>query len=118
MNCENISARKVDYYVNNPQAVIIDLRSREDYNRLHISGAVNVPFDEMEIKLEQERNNGIIIGKKRYNKENIFVVYCDRGSKSLIICSKLAQWGYQVKTVVGGISQYHGKYLVKNVRNY
>ena len=118
MNCENISTRKVDYYVNNPQAVIIDLRNPEDYKRVHIANAVNIPFDEMEQKIDNEISGSIMIEDRECNKENIFVVYCDRGSKSLIICSKLAQRGYQVKTVVGGISQYHGRYLVKNTHNY
>lgn len=112
MSCENISTRKLDYYVNNPQAVIIDLRNEEDYKKYHIKNAVNIPYEEMDKQLGQQPGNSITLQEKKYNKENIFVVYCDRGSKSLMICSKLAVRGYQVKTVVGGINQYHGKYLV------
>lgn len=115
MSCENISTRKLDYYVNNPQAVIIDLRSESDYKSRHIANAINISFEEMEKKLEQEQGNYITIAGKKYGREHIFVVYCDRGSKSLMICSKLASRGYQVKTVVGGISQYHGKYLVMSM---
>lgn len=114
MGCENISTRKLDYYVNNPQAVIIDLRSESDYRSRHIATAINISYEEMEEKLEQDQGKSITIQGKKYNRDHIFVVYCDRGSKSLMICSKLAGYGYQVKTVVGGISQYHGKYLVMN----
>ena len=35
-----------------------------------------------------------------------------------MICPKLAARGFQVKTVVGGIHQYHGKYLVYHTDFY
>ena len=53
-----------------------------------------------------------------YDRNTVFIVYCDRGSKSMMICPKLAARGFQVKTVVGGIHQYHGKYLVYHTDFY
>lgn len=111
MRCESISTSQVDYYVNNSQAVIIDLRNNEEYNKIHIKNAINIPFEEMEQKLLYTQGNNIELNNKYYGKNTIFVVYCDRGSKSMMVCPKLAAKGYQVKTVVGGISQYHGKYI-------
>jgi rhodanese-related sulfurtransferase len=112
MSCENISTRKLDYYVNHPDALIIDLRDKNEYENYHILNAVNIPFDEMNRKIEYEYRNNIV-ADKIYSKNSIIVLYCDRGSKSLMICSKLAKQGYQVKTVIGGISQYRGRFLVK-----
>lgn len=111
MRCENISTGQVDYYVNNQQAVIIDLRSKEEYKKVHIKNSINIPFEEMGEILEFNVGSGLVLNNRFYGKNMIFVVYCDRGSKSMMICPKLAARGYQVKTVIGGISRYHGKYL-------
>ena len=48
MRCENISTGRLDYYVENSGAVFIDLRSRQEYEKMHIKDAVNIPFEEME----------------------------------------------------------------------
>ena len=144
MRCENISTGRVDYYVENSEAVFIDLRSRQEYEKMHIKGAVNIPFEEMEQQLQNNYRNrnvnmntnmntnintnmntniknsagGIVLNNIFYDRNTVFIVYCDRGSKSMMICPKLAARGFQVKTVVGGIHQYHGKYLVYHTDFY
>ena len=40
---ETISARDLDGYINRPDAVIIDLRTPEEYKKSHIRTAVNIP---------------------------------------------------------------------------
>ena len=45
MRCENISTGRLDYYVENSGAVFIDLRSRQEYEKMHIKDAVNIPFE-------------------------------------------------------------------------
>ncbi len=137
MRCENISTGRLDYYVENSGAVFIDLRSREEYEKMHIKNAVNIPFEEMERQLENNYSNrnagfydngnvnnlnnragGIVLNNTFYDRNTVFIVYCDRGSKSMMVCPKLAARGFQVKTVVGGIHQYHGKYLVYHKNFY
>lgn len=134
MRCENISTGRLDYYVENSGAVFIDLRSRQEYEKMHIKDAVNIPFEEMERQLQNNYSNrnagfydnsndrsragGIVLNSIFYDRNTVFIVYCDRGSKSMMICPKLAARGFQVKTVVGGIHQYHGKYLVYHTDFY
>jgi rhodanese-related sulfurtransferase len=112
--------------------------------KMHIKGAVNIPFEEMEQQLQNNYRNrnvnmntnmntnintnmntniknsagGIVLNNIFYDRNTVFIVYCDRGSKSMMICPKLAARGFQVKTVVGGIHQYHGKYLVYHTDFY
>lgn len=134
MNCEYISVRKLDYYVNNPNAVIIDLRSREEYAQGHIYNALNVPYDQMEEQLNDMRYNmnryrgnrneyreydkdGLFLDGHLYGREMVFVFYCGRGSLSLSTCTRAAALGYITKSVVGGISQYHGRYLTNPGEN-
>ena len=57
MRCENISTGRLDYYVENSEAVFIDLRSRQEYEKMHIKGAVNIPFEEMEQQLQNNYRN-------------------------------------------------------------
>ena len=126
MRCENISTGRLDYYVENSGAVFIDLRSRQEYEKMHIKDAVNIPFEEMERQLQNNYSNsndrsragGIVLNNISYDRNTVFIVYSDRGSKSMMICPKLAARGFQVKTVVGGIHQYHGKYLVYHTDFY
>ena len=54
MRCENISTGRLDYYVENSGAVFIDLRSRQEYEKMHIKDAVNIPFEEMERRISGE----------------------------------------------------------------
>lgn len=128
MSCEYISARRLDYYVNNPNAVIIDLRNREDYQQEHILNAVHMPYNQMEEQLNQLRLNktvyavnteaaqqrryGLQIDGRFYGRDWIFILYCQRGSLSLSICSRMTALGFAAKTVVGGIAQYRGRYLI------
>ena len=110
----------------NSVAGFIDLRSRQEYEKMHIKDAVNIPFEEMERQLQNNYSNsndrsragGIVLNNIFYDRNTVFIVYCDRGSKSMMICPKLAARGFQVKTVVGGIHQYHGKYLVYHTDFY
>ncbi len=119
MGCEYISSKKLDYYVNDPNAVIIDLRSPAEYKKGHILGAKNIPYNNMEalaarIRPDFRKGGGAIsLDGETYDRNMIFVLYCERGSLSLEICNKMAQKGYHAKSVVGGISQYHGPYLVQ-----
>ena len=57
MRCENISTGRLDYYVENSGAVFIDLRSRQEYEKMHIKDAVNIPFEEMEQQLQNNYSN-------------------------------------------------------------
>ena len=45
---KTISAKMLDYFVGQPDAWIIDLREHSVYERSHIKGAVNVPYEELE----------------------------------------------------------------------
>ena len=37
MRCENISTGRLDYYVENSGAVFIDLRSRQEYEKMSVA---------------------------------------------------------------------------------
>lgn len=40
-----------------------------------------------------------------------YILYCETGTNSLLVCNKLALYGYIVKSLAGGIRGYNGRYL-------
>lgn len=95
---ETISPKMLDYYVNSKRAFIIDLRSSEEYKKGHIRGAVSVPYESGHMGF-------------RPPKEKEIILYCERGSHSLIAARELVKEGYRVRSVIGGIRAYRGMYL-------
>ena len=69
----------------------IDVREREEYLLYHIPGAKNLPYDDMEQ------------WEKRLDKSKTYVLYCERGSLSMMAAKQLLKDGYSVCTLIGGI---------------
>ena len=96
-----ISMRELEYWiVTGRQMYLIDLRGRNAYEKSHLLGAVNIPFDELEEHLG-ELPVGIPL-----------VFYCVRGSQSMLACNHLSDMGYQVINAAGGLNAYRGQHLV------
>lgn len=119
MGFEYINAARLDAYVGVQGVVIIDLREPEQYAASHFAGAINVPYRRMEVLLDNagyDRNGSFIINGNVYDRSIYFVFYCERGSLSMIIGSRMSSLGYNARTVVGGIRQYRGRNMVR--QNY
>lgn len=69
----------------NDGAIIIDVRSPQEYREGHIGGAISIP--EYEIKKEAQ--------KKLKNKNETIVVYCSSGGRSKKAQKQLRKLGYQ-----------------------
>ena len=96
---ETISAKMLDYYVGRRDTLIIDLREKEFYMHSHVTGAVNMPYGEID-------------GYTAFPKGKILVLYCDRGGASLLLARQLAKLGYCTRSVIGGFGAYRGRNLV------
>lgn len=98
---ETISAKMLDYYVDRTDAVLIDLRSREEYEVSHVKGARNLPYEDFEEMQSYDFPRG-----------KVLVLYCDRGGASLMAARLLARKGYETRSVIGGFEAYRGRNLV------
>lgn len=98
MKFEMITPGQLDRYVDDPDAFIIDMREPEEFVQQHIRRAVNIPFERIQ--------KGCM-----FPMDMELILYCERGSTSLAAARALAEEGYRVKTVVGGIHAYRGKNL-------
>ena len=81
-----------------PGAILLDVRSKEEFSTGHIPRAVNVPLDSIS---SVER----II---RDHDTPVFV-YCLRGTRSRSAVSAMKGLGYTNVKSIGGIASYKGK---------
>ncbi len=100
MDYLTISMRELDHWIASGRPMkLIDLRSRESFLRCHLEGADNIPFDELEQRLEELRGD----------IPNVF--YCSRGSQSMLACNHLSEMGYPVVNAGGGLAAYRGRHF-------
>ena len=71
MDFETISPGEIDAYLFREGYAVIDLREPRDFRRLHIKGAVCIPYEELENRVH-------------YLKNQTLVLYCERGGASLM----------------------------------
>lgn len=98
---ETISAKELEWYAREGGSLIIDLRSRADFVRGHVPGAINVP-------------HGQFYGELRGRERESVILYCDRGALSMAVARELEKKGYRTKSVVGGFLAYRGKMASHN----
>ncbi|MDO4850914.1 MAG: rhodanese-like domain-containing protein [Actinomycetota bacterium] len=79
------------------RAVIVDVRSAQDFAQGHVEGAVSVPLDELTRIAEHAPTTDIPL-----------YVYCLSGMRSARACSQLRAAGYERVMDMGGISSYTG----------
>ena len=79
-------------------AVLLDVRTPQEYRDGHISGSKNIPLQTIDKVADLVEN-----------KDTALYVYCHSGARSRQAVSFLQQMGYTHITNLGGIAAYHGK---------
>ena len=75
--------------------IILDVRTKEEYEEKHIEDAINIPLDEIETSTLLK------------DKDQIIFVYCRSGNSSKEASSKLANLGYTNVYDIGGINTWY-----------
>ena len=83
--------RGLEEWRNTENAVLLDVRERDEFCSGHIPGAINQPLSVME--------------KITVPKEKFLFVYCLRGTRSKRAAGILKKMGYRAKSI-GGIADY------------
>lgn len=100
MAYQTITMRQLEGYLDRGKDMaLIDLRNRSSFAAGHLKGAVNIPYEELEMNLNQ------------LPKNRLLVCYCSRGGQSILACNHLSAWGYPVLNIANGLCSYRGKYL-------
>lgn len=81
-------------------AVILDVRTADEYNRGIIPGAVNIDI---------YKGQGFIDEVEKLDKNKNYYVYCAAGARSGQACNIMNQLGFaNAYNLTGGISQWQG----------
>ena len=70
---------------------VLDVREVEEFEALHLEGARNFPLSQLTDTFEQ------------LDKDNLYYVICKSGMRSARACQFLAEQGYEVINVQGGM---------------
>ena len=81
-----------------PQAILLDVRTPEEYGGGHVPGSRNLPLQQIE-KITS-------IAEK---KDTPLFVYCQSGARSRQAVSLLQRMGYVNVNNIGGMSAYQGE---------
>ena len=90
--------RGVREYGDTPDAVLLDVRTEEEYREGHIPGSRNVPLHELD-------DAPGVIG----SRSTPVFVYCASGARSRHAARTLQVMGYTRVRNLGGIDAYSGK---------
>ena len=101
-------AQAEHFLESNPKAIVLDVRSREDYDTAHLSGAVFFPFDLKKASIEAAQKSN-----PDFTKKKVYFLY---GSKdnfySIEVALRLIASGHQhIFVLNGGIEDWIKKGL-------
>ena len=85
-------------YQSTSGAVLLDVRTPEEYRGGHIPGRKNIPLQAI------DRLHSVA-----ENKDTALYVYCQSGARSRQAAGMLKQMGYTNVNNIGGIAAYAGK---------
>ncbi len=91
---ENINIRHIMQKAVAENAIIIDVRSAEEFRRGHIPMAMHMSLSDIQQ------------GRFKLPRGRTLILYCDSGANSLKAARILAGYGYKTMNAVGGIQQY------------
>ena len=88
----------VEEWKNTKGAVLLDVRTKEEYADYHIGGSVNIPLDRLDT-----------IGEVVPDQETPLFVHCLSGGRSARAAAYLKESGYRHVRDIGGINAYRGE---------
>ena len=78
----------------NEQLSLVDVREAEEFETLHLEGAQNLPLSQLADTYDQ------------LDKDLLYYVICKSGMRSARACQFLAEQGYDVINVQGGMTAF------------
>lgn len=102
LGCEAKHNNSVNYVeakekIINESAILIDVRTEEEYNEGHIDGAILLPLD----SINQDSVKDVV---DDYSK--VIIVYCRSGQRSAQALEKLTELGYKEVYDLGAMSNW------------
>ncbi len=106
-----ISPKDAKEIMDNEESIVLDVRTKDEYDQGHIEGAVLLPVDEISSKAEEVLKD----------KKAKILVYCRSGNRSATSEYTLIKMGYENVLDFGGIIDWPYEIVTmmysKNVKN-
>jgi len=80
--CSSNNKIDIEKIMKENEYIIIDVRTKEEYDNLHVVDAINIPYDQIQ--------------NQEFDKEKVIFVYCQSGNRSGKAYDILNNMGYQV----------------------
>ncbi|MFN4986612.1 MAG: rhodanese-like domain-containing protein [Ignavibacteria bacterium] len=94
---KNVTAQEAKTMIGKGNVVVVDVRTPQEWNAGHLSGAVLVDFYDANF----ESNI------KKVGKDKQVLVYCARGGRSASAAEKMSSWGWKnVTNMTGGYTSW------------
>lgn len=93
---KSLATRELTALVNADQAVILDIRSKKDFDAGHIVDSIHIPRDKVAAQTAALEKH----------KDKTIVVVCDSGITAGPVCTQLKQAGFNAMRLSGGISSW------------
>lgn len=92
----SISADKAYQMIRNEDVIIIDVRSKEEYNTGHVKGAINIAHDVIANEIKKVTTD---LDKK-------IIIYCRSGARAETASNVLVDLGYTNVYTFGGLNSW------------
>ena len=92
---KTIDAKEAKQMMENQENLVIDVRSKAEYNTGHIKNAISIPLDNIEDVLTRIKD-----------KKTTLLLYCQSGKRALEAANYLANQGYENIYTFGGIDTW------------
>lgn len=86
----------LELIASNRRPILLDVRTLSEHRNSNISGSIHIPLDQLSSR----------VGDLEGFKEEEIVVYCQSGMRSSMACRKLAERGFKVKNLSGGMNAW------------
>lgn len=97
---ENLNVNAWAEIKENKEAFLLDVRTLEEFNEGHISGAVNIDVFSPNFQVEVEK----------LNKNKDYYVVCRSGGRSMSACGAMESMGFEkVSNLAGGMMDWMGE---------
>ena len=96
---KKITSDEAKNIMSTQSAIVVDVRSLEEYKEGHIPNAISVPLETIENEAET----------KLKNKDDLILVYCRSGRRSREAALRLIEKGYTNVIDFGGIQDWNGE---------
>lgn len=83
VGCGDGTKTKLDEIIDGGNYIVLDVRTRSEYDSNHVKGSLNIPYDEIDDDVSLDKSKTIL-------------VYCKSGNRSSKAYTSLVNLGYDV----------------------